>query len=386
MRLYDLKVNHLRNPLGFRMERTVFSWKVAESLGKTQESARLLVALDEKLENVVFDSGFDREADSLGYRADICLRPRTRYYWTVTVRSDRGEEAVGETQWFETGKREEPWAGQWITCRAVETIASDAAKGVVSCNRHPYFEKEIAPAKAVASARLYICGLGLYEAYYLPEGKALKRIGEEYLTPYCNDYKEWVQYQIFDVTSCLQERGTLSILLGNGWYKSRFGFFAKEDMGFYGNEWKLMAELRLVYEDGEEEVIGTGEDWKVRRSNITFSNLYDGEWVDDTLDAIPATEAAGCQPPEGELTDRMSLPVTVHETFCPAELIHTPAGEQVFDMGQEFTGIFSLKINEPAGTRIHIQTGEILQQGNFYNANLRSAKSEYYYTLSLIHI
>ena len=87
MRLYDLKVNHLRNPLGFRMERTVFSWKVAESLGKTQESARLLVALDEKLENVVFDSGFDREADSLGYRADICLRPRTRYYWTVTVRS-----------------------------------------------------------------------------------------------------------------------------------------------------------------------------------------------------------------------------------------------------------------------------------------------------------
>lgn len=380
MRLYDLKVNHLRNPLGFRMERTVFSWKVAESLGKTQESARLLVALDEKLENVVFDSGFDREADSLGYRADICLRPRTRYYWTVTVRSDRGEEAVGETQWFETGKREEPWAGQWITCRAVETIASDAAKGVVSCNRHPYFEKEIAPAKAVASARLYICGLGLYEAYYLPEGKALKRIGEEYLTPYCNDYKEWVQYQTFDVTSCLQERGTLSILLGNGWYKSRFGFFAKEDMGFYGNEWKLMAELRLVYEDGEEEVIGTGEDWKVRRSNITFSNLYDGEWVDDTLDAIPVTEAVGCQPPEGELTDRMSLPVTVHETFCPAELIHTPAGEQVFDMGQEFTGIFSLKINEPAGTRIHIQTGEILQQGNFYNANLRSAKSEYYYT------
>ena len=45
MRLYDLKVNHLRNPLGFRMERTVFSWKVAESLGKTQESARLLVTL-----------------------------------------------------------------------------------------------------------------------------------------------------------------------------------------------------------------------------------------------------------------------------------------------------------------------------------------------------
>ena len=33
----------------------------------------------------------------------------------------------------------------------------------------------------------------------------------------------------------------------------------------------------------------------------------------------------------------------------------------------------------PAGTKIHVQTGEILQRGNFYNDNLRSAKSEYIY-------
>ena len=380
MRLYDLKVNHLSNPLGFRMERTVFAWKAAESLGKRQESARILVALDEKLEDVVFDSGFDREADSLGYNAGIVLRPRTRYYWTVTVRSDAGEEATGETQWFETGKREEPWVGKWITCRRVETIPSDAAKGVVSDKRHPCFEKEIRPAKAVADARLYICGLGLYEAYYAPAGGERIRIGKEYLTPYCNNYNEWVQYQTFDVTECLKSQGTLEILLGNGWYKARMGFNAPEDIGYYGNEWKLIAELRLVYEDGEEEIIGTDESWQVRRSNITFSNIYDGEWVDETLEALPVSGAVSCQPPKGELTDRMSLPVTVHETFRPVELIHTPAGEQVFDMGQEFTGIFALRINEPAGTRVHIQTGEILQQGNFYNENLRTARSEYYYT------
>ena len=69
----------------------------------------------------------------------------------------------------------------------------------------------------------------------------------------------------------------------------------------------------------------------------------------------------------------MSLPVTIHETFEPKELLHTPAGELVFDMGQEFTGIFKLHVNVPAGTKIHVQTGEILQRGNFYNDNLRSA-------------
>ena len=65
---------------------------------------------------ILFDSGEDASADSMAYRADIDLKPRTRYYWTVTVRTDAGEEAVSSVQWFETGKREEPWTGQWI-CR-----------------------------------------------------------------------------------------------------------------------------------------------------------------------------------------------------------------------------------------------------------------------------
>lgn len=380
MRIYDMKVNHLRNPLGFRMERTVFSWKVEEAAGRRQESARIVVAKDRELREVLFDSGYDRQASSLAYRAEIPLKPRTRYYWTVHVRTDAGEEARGETQWFETGKREEPWSGKWITCPKVVTSLSDEAKGVLSDKRHPRFEKKIVPEGKVVSARLYICGLGLYEAAYIREDGERRRIGQEYLTPYSNDYREWVQYQTFDVTEDLQEKGTLSILLGNGWYKARFGFNAREDVGFYGDQWKLMAELRLTYEDGRQETVGTDESWLVTRSNITFSNLYDGEWMDETLEALPASPALLCDAPEGKLTDRMSLPVTVHETFQPRELLHTPAGELVLDMGQEFTGIFALKIREPAGTRIHIQTGEILQQGNFYNANLRSARSEYYYT------
>ncbi len=348
MRLYDLKVNHLTNPLGFRMERAVFSWKVADAQGKRQQAARVCVASDEKMQEILFDSGWDEQADSLGYRASIELKPCTRYYWMVSVRSDKGEEAEGKVQWFETGKRQQPWKAKWITCDNSE-------------KRHPFFEKEIVPSKKVASARLYICGLGLYEAFYQPDGSGeAMRIGEEYLTPYSNNYREWVQYQTYDVTGLMQQAGTLSVLLGNGWYKARFGFNALEDKGFYGNEWKLIAELVLTYEDGSREVTGTDESWKVRRSAITFSNLYDGEWRDDTLEELPLKQAELCEPPEGELTERMSLPVTIHERFAPAKLLDTPKGEKVFDMGQEFTGIFALRIKEPAGTRIHIQTGEIL--------------------------
>lgn len=367
MKIYDMKVNHLKNPLGFRMERTVFSWKVTGAAGKRQKEARVLVAADERMEEILFDSGVDAEADALCFQANVDLLPHTRYYWTVTVRSDADEEAVGDVQWFETGKRQEPWQAKWITCNSEE-------------KRHPAFEKEVNPQKEVACARLYISGLGLYEAYYIPEGEEVPvRIGQEYLTPYCNDYHEWIQYQTYDVTELLGRAGKLSVLLGNGWYKGKYGFWAKEETGFYGNEWKLIAELQVTYSDGTREVIGTDESWTVRRSNITFSSIYDGEWRDDTLAELPDEQPSLCQPPAGKLTERMSLPVTVHETFEPVELLLTPAGEQVFDLGQEFTGIFSLKVKEPAGTKIHIQTGEILQDGNFYNENLRSAKSEYWY-------
>lgn len=36
MKIYHTQVNHLENPIGFRMERTVFLWKVKESKGKKQ--------------------------------------------------------------------------------------------------------------------------------------------------------------------------------------------------------------------------------------------------------------------------------------------------------------------------------------------------------------
>lgn len=365
MQIYDCKVNHLTNPLGFRMTRTVFSWKVKDAEGKRQEEARIQIATDENMTELLKDTGWSEKPDSLAAEVKLELKSVTRYYWTVSVRSEKGEEAESPVQWFETGKREQPWIGKWITCDNNEP-------------RHPYFEKEIhlKEGKKVEKARFYVCGLGLYEAFYNE-----MRIGDEYLTPYSNDYTQWIQYQTYDVTEMLRESpdGKVSILLGNGWYKGRFGFSEEGKNGYWGKEWKLIGELQISYQDGTSEVIGTDESWTVRRSNITFSNFYDGEHRDDTLEALPQESAVFCEAPKGKLTDRMSLPVRVHETFVPEELIHTPAGELVFDLGQEFAGLFTLRVHEPKGTKIHIQTGEVMQNDNFYNENLRSAKSEYIY-------
>jgi len=358
MRIVQLKTNHIENPVGFQMERPVFSWQVVEAEGKFQTAARIKVAEDAGMARILLDTGWCADLDSLACPVDVPLKPRTRYHWTVSVETDAGESAESGVSFFETGKMDEPWAARWITCDRGE--------------RHPIFHKDIAVAKELASARLYICGLGLYEAEI--DGV---RVGDEYMTPYCNNYAAWVQAQTYDVTEQLRSGGRLSVALADGWYMGRFGYFGQDKL--YGSEYKLIAEVRLTFADGSEEAVGTDESWAVTRGNITFSNIYDGEHRDDTL---PPTLPEPVRPAESPapIVDRYSLPVTIHERVKPVELIYTPKGETVLDLGQNLSGIFSLRIHEKPGTVVHIQVGEVLQDGCFYNENLRTAKAEYLYT------
>src|SRR5690606_2627649 len=79
------------------------------------------------------------------------------------------------------------------------------------------------------------------------------------------------------------------------------------------------------------------------------------------------------------LQARRSLPARVIEQLAPVALLHTPAGETVLDMGQNMTGWLRFRTNAPSGTRIYIQFAEVLQDGNFFRDNLRTAKAEYTY-------
>ena len=73
MRVYDAKVNHMTNPMGFFMDGVSFSWKVDEARGKAQKAARVRVAADEKMQEILFDSGMDEQADSLAYPVELAL-------------------------------------------------------------------------------------------------------------------------------------------------------------------------------------------------------------------------------------------------------------------------------------------------------------------------
>lgn len=160
-KIYAAKTNHITNPLGFYLKPLVFSWKVKGGRGQEQKHARIVISKNKTFTDICHDTG-EAELDSLSARVEFEPQPYTRYYWKVIVTTDAEEVIESDTQFFETAKMDEPWTGRWITCDS-------------SQERHPIFSKRIRPAKEVKSARLYICGLGLYEAYFLGEIKKIRR-------------------------------------------------------------------------------------------------------------------------------------------------------------------------------------------------------------------
>lgn len=359
MELEKLRVNHVEKPLGFQIIPLSFSWIVKNADGGTRQHwARIEIFKDAV---VVYDSKEQAEADSMDFAVFLDLEPRTRYDWTVTVMADSGESASASS-WFETGMMNEAWQGIWISPEKERDSA--------------ILRKRFLWQKETKKARLYLCGLGVYECYI--NGN---KVGEEYLAPGYHSYDFHLQAQTYDVTKLLYGgENEIQIWLGQGWFKGRLGF----DGGYtnlYGDRLYAIAQLQLLSENGEERVIGTDESWETISSPIIHNNIYDGEWYDARREGLTACGRVVKIEPEnaGNLMDRYSLPIKKKETFAVKEIIHTPMNETVLDFGQNLTGWVEVFCDFPKEGKIRLIAGEIMQNGCFYHDNLRTARTEFVY-------
>ena len=359
MEIYDLKINGIREPIGFELPYVSVSWKVRDTDSKDAARTTLTLAADADFNNILIKKKESR-LNAAGEVLELELQPRTRYWVRIEIAGDAGDSARAES-FFETGKMDEPFDARWISAQTEDRF-------------HPAFFRGFTLKAAPVSARLYVTGLGLYEAYLNGE-----KVGNELLAPYCNDYNVAVQVQTCDVTASLREGGNmLEILCGNGWFKGRLGYDGAQEV--FGDRFSALAELRIRYADGSEQVCGTDEGWSYRGSDFAFSDIYDGECLDRRLWAEKENpDKPAVLLPDRKTADRYSLPVIVKDSLPVREVIRTPAGETVLDFGQNFTGYVEYTADFPAGTRITIDHGEILQKGNFYNDNYRTAKAQMIY-------
>lgn len=371
MNITQLRVNHVPNPLGFELDPLCLSWVTGETESKRQTAAQVRIAFDPDFHNICFDSGKSSRISSICFCPALKLEPCTRYYWQVRVWGDGGDSAVSETAFFETGKMTTSWSAKWIT---------PDTEG----DTHPLLRRSFVIPSPVAEARAYVCGLGLYELEI--NGR---KAGEEYLTPGFHSYDFCLQYQTYDIGGLLKQgENAVGVMLGNGWYKGRFGF----DGGYtklYGDRFALLCEIRVTLENGAMLVIGTDGSWKWKGAPVLQSGIYDGEVCDARNETAgwssPGTEEMDWKPVSesdmgyDKLIARRSLPVVVRERRKPVSVIDTPKGETVLDFGQNMTGWVEFDCKLPCGNEAVLQYGEVLQDDCFYNENLRTAKAEYRY-------
>lgn len=362
MKITNLKTNHIENPLGFELGTVRLSWQVTENIGKKQKNARIQISTDTAFCEVIFDSGMSVELNSAGTDINIELQPCTRYYWRVIVWSDADECAMSDVAWFETAKMGEPFTAKFITSGKRDESSFS-------------YHKNFVISKNITSARAYVCGLGLYEWYINDE-----KVGDEYMSPGCNNYDAWIQYQTYDITNILKSGDNkIMAITGDGWYKGNFGYEGGACC-IYGNEQAFLCEIHICYSDGKQETIITDHTWKITDSKIRFSSIYHGEVIDDLFCCNTNYPITYAKIDMGKLKERLSLPVKVMEQKKPIEIITTPAGETVLDMGQNMCGVINFVCREKAGTQVKLQFGEILQDGNFYRDNMRLARAEFIYT------
>lgn len=372
-----LTCDYMVNPIGYDFDRPSLGWITqGGAVNGAQTAYQIQIATDEAFAERVLDTGRVPSGLSVGIRAEVALRPRTRYFWRVRI-WDEAERLSdwSERAFFETAKYDEPWQARWIGW----------------AREFPQLRRDFEAHGAVRSARLYACGVGLYTLELNGQ-----RVGDEQLTPNFNAYDSWLQYQTYDVTGLLRPgKNALGCRLGNGYYKGRVNWpEIRERFGdrrnIFGDRLALICELHLLYEDGSAEVIATDARWKATASPFLRAEIYDGEVYDARMQ-----DDAWCQPQtdcstwddaepvniDGRLlTARKSLPVRIHERRPALWVIHTPAGETVLDFGQNCAGWVCFETGAPAGTEILLQYGEALDQdGNFYRDNMRTALAELRY-------
>ncbi|MEK3878850.1 glycoside hydrolase family 78 protein [Paenibacillus sp. FSL M7-0420] len=369
------RVEYQENPLGLDIRLPRFSWQLhTDERDVRQQAYQLQVAGAADFGSVWWDSGRVESGESLHIELKgLELQSRQIYYYRVKIWDQHNRPTEwSQAAWWEMGLLSpEEWTAEWITA-PLACLAEDAEQS-------PLLRGSFQVERPLARARIYVTSLGLYEL----ELNGV-RVGDTYLNPGWTSYSHRLQYQTYDVTEQLVVGDNVAgAWLGNGWYKGNLGWEHRKHI--YGSRTALLLQLHLTYEDGTEQIIGSGPQWKVSPGPLLMSELYHGETYDARLAqhgfSTPGYDdtlwlAAEILPyAKNILLAQENDPVRAVQELAPVALIRTPAGETVLDMGQNMVGWLRFTVDGAAGQEYQLRHFEVLdQQGNVYTENLRTAR------------
>lgn len=216
------------------------------------------------------------------------LKSRDCCWWkvyTIVTYGNKGKQMrlESDVRYFEISLLSpDDWHAHWIG----RDFDDDNVNGHTAIAAR-YLRKEFVLKKNISKARLYISGLGVYNAFI--NGREVAP--DELLKPTLSDYTRRIYFNAYDVTDLLHGGdNAVGVMLEGGRFTTvRHDTIYIEWCGIkhaahYGLP-QLLLQLEVTYADGTTDTVVSGEGWRItNRGSIRKSNEFDGETIDNGFD------------------------------------------------------------------------------------------------------
>ena len=368
------------NPEGIAAQNPRFSWKfTSQKQGVMQTAYRIEIATSEKDLKAgsghVWDSGrVESNRSVLVEYAGGPLAAGTKYFWRVTVWTDKGDTATSAVQHWSTALSDDDWKAQWIGIDDPENLKVEDNRTILPAR---YLRKEFDVQAKPVRAVLYVSGVGSSVCHI--NGR---QVGDDVFGPLPTWYDASVPYLTYDVTALIKKgANAIGVVLGNGRYLT----MRERGMNGFGLP-RLLAQLEIEYAGGQTATVVTDGSWSATDAGpIRANNEFDGEtydadmdlglWTETGYDASAWQAAALMEAPKGKLTAQLSPSLTVMEEIKPISVKKAGDEKYIVDMGQNMVGIQHVRLTGKKGKPITMRFAEVLKDDGteLYLDNIRGA-------------
>jgi len=363
---FNLKCEHLSNPLGVGTPHPRLSWEIESDGQDLLQAAYQIQVWEDKVQGEpLWDSGkIESSCQHEVAYSGSALKIRTGYLWRIKVWLNDGTESDwSEVSSFETGFFSmSDWAATWIVYAGWGGTVK-YGKETVNLLRNEFEVKDVANLK---KARAFVAStagafandtlrMNLYE-FRLNGDK----VGTDLYNPgQISEVKKRALYRTYDVHALLRE-GTNALGL----------IFASE---------KVSIELMLEYEDGRVEFVHKGNGWKRIPTGGPYIELWNRDLWEyggkgETYDAreeitgwdLPGFDDAAwgsipsnaCSP---WILEPQMQSVEIYDVIKAQKITKLADNRYVVDFGRCMNGHVAIKAVGPRGTKIDMSFAEALK-------------------------
>ena len=359
--VYDLKSEHLVNPIGIDVKAPRLTWKINDSRrGAIQKSYDICVGTDSAKvaagKGSYWKTGKINSSNQMVVYDGNQLKPYQKYYWLLKVWDKNNQKIKSEKlASFEMGMMDiNNWKGSWVS------DSWDKNK-----KESPYFRYEFSAQKKIKKARVYIAAAGLFELYI--NGK---RVGDHQLDPTYTRFDRRNLYVTHDVTALLDKSNAIGVLLGNGWFNHQSKAVWHFDKASWRDRPKFCLDLKVTYEDGSVETIVSNSNWKNSLGALVFNSIYTAEhynaqleqngWNTFGFDDSKWKNSINTSAPSKNIVSQALHPIKHVKEIQPVKMNKISPQQYIFDLGRNIAGISKIKVNGEPGTVLRVTHSELL--------------------------